>query len=107
MQLDGAVRSVLYLYPKNDDYTCVVDYFRTNRILELAQESGGCLEASLHVPTSRRGPLLALATWRTEADYGRWVGNPHRASFTPGLAALLDKDPASGETYLITSEVAE
>jgi len=106
MRQDGAVRSVLYLYPKNDDYTSVVDYFRTNRILELAQESGGCLEASLHVPTSRTGPMFALATWRAEADYARWVGNPHRAAFTPGLAALLEKDPGSGQTYFVTGEVA-
>jgi len=103
----SSVRSVLYLYPKNDDYSAVVDYFRKHRILELAKESGGGFAASLHVPTSGRGPMLALATWRAEEDYLRWVSNPNRAAFTPGLAALLDRDPASGETYRITGEVAE
>ena len=107
MRSQGVARSVLYLYPKAGNHASVIDYFRTERILELSRESGGCLDASLHVSTSGLGPLLVLATWRAAADYLRWTTNPHRAAFTPGLAALLERDPAIGETYAIAHELSE
>ena len=101
------VQSVLYLRPKQNGYAAVVEFFRKHRILELARESGGCIAASLLVPTSGDGPMAALATWRTEADYSGWVNNPNRAAFTPGLVELLETDPMAGETYSVAIDVAE
>ncbi len=104
---DGRIRSLLSLHPKGGDYDAVVDYFRSHRILELAKESGGCLDAALLVPIPRTGPMLATATWSRESDYRRWTTNPNRVAFTPGLAALLENDPVSGDTYDVRIEITE
>ena len=105
MQPIGAVRSALYLYPKQGDYAAVLDFFRTEGILELSRANGGFLGASVNVPTLGQGPMLVLAAWEREADYRRWVASPVRAAFTPRLAALLERDPASGETYSSVHEL--
>lgn len=106
MQLEGAVRSALYLYPKKGDYESVLKFFRTERILELSGESGGFLGASVNVPTSHVGPMLVLAAWGKEADYLRWVASPVRAALTPQLAELLESEPVAGETYSIARELS-
>jgi hypothetical protein len=105
MQVEGSVRSALYLYPKNGDYASVVDFMRSERVLELSRESGGFLGGSYNVPTSGKGPMLVLAAWREEADYRRWVASPVRAAMTPALMALLEREPVAGETYTIAREL--
>lgn len=105
MQLESAVRSALYLCPKQGDYASVLKFFRTERILELSRESGGFLGASVNVPTSHAGPMLVLAAWREEADYLRWVASPVRAEFTPRLTELLEREPVSGEMYSIVQDL--
>lgn len=105
MQIEGSVRSALYLYPKNGDYASILDFMRTDRVLELSRESGGFLGGSYNVPTSGQGPMLVLATWRDEADYRRWVASPVRAAMTPRLMALLEREPVAGETYTIAREL--
>ena len=99
------VRSVLYLYPKAGEYGTVVEFFRSERILELSAEGGGCLGASLHVPISGQGPILVLATWREEADYQRWADNPRRAALAAGLLARLERAPTAAELYSTTIEL--
>ena len=106
MQLEGAVRSALYLYPKKSDYASVLEFFGKERVLELSRESGGFLGASVNVPSSRQGPMLVLAAWGEEADYRRWVASPVRAAFTPRLAELLEREPVAGEMYSIARELS-
>ena len=84
MPVKSSIRSALYLHPKGGDYAAIVEYFRTERVLELSRESGGFLGASVNVPLSGQGPILVLATWRGEADYRRWLASPVRAA--PGCA---------------------
>lgn len=105
MQMQGAVRSALYLYPKKGDYAAVLKFFRTERVLELSKESGGFMGASINVPTSNAGPMLILAAWAEEADYLRWVASPVRAEFTPRLTELLEREPAAGEMYSIVQNL--
>ena len=105
MQLEGAVRSVLFLYPKRGDYSAVLEFLRTERVLELSRQSGGFLGASVDLPTSGLGPMLVVAAWVAEADYRRWVASPVREAFTPRLSALLEREPVAGETYLIAREL--
>ena len=59
---------MLYLHPKKGNYAAVLEFFRTERVLELSRDSGGFLGASVNVPTSNAGPILVLAMWRQEAD---------------------------------------
>ncbi len=106
MQIEGSIRSALYLYPKNSDYASVLEFMRTERVLELSRENGGFLGGSFNVPTSGEGPMLVLAAWRREADYRRWVASPVRAAMTPGLMALLEREPVAGETYSIARDLA-
>ncbi len=105
MQVEGSVRSVLYLYPKNGDYAAILEFMRTERVLELSRENGGFLGGSYNVPTSGQGPMLVLAAWREEADYRRWVASPVRAAMTPKLLALVEREPVAGETYVIAREL--
>jgi hypothetical protein len=105
MQVEGSVRSVLYLYPKNGDYDSILEFMRTERVLELSRENGGFLGGSYNVPTSGQGPMLVLAAWRAEADYRRWVASPVRAAMTPKLLVLVEREPVPGETYAIAREL--
>src|SRR6202163_3388423 len=105
VQVEGSVRSVLYLYPKNGDYASIVEFMRTERVLELSRENGGFLGGSYNVPTSGQGPMLVLAAWREEADYRRWVASPVRAAMTPKLLPLLERDPVPGEIYTIARDL--
>jgi len=105
MQVEGAVRSVLYLYPKNGDYESILLFMRSERVLELSRENGGFLGGSYNVPTSGNGPMLVLATWRDESDYRRWLASPIRAAMTPKLLAVVEREPVAGETYSIAREL--
>jgi hypothetical protein len=101
MEVEGAVRSVLYLHPRNGDYEAILDFMERERVLELSRENGGYLGGSHNIPTSRQGPMLVLATWREEADYRRWLASPIRAALTPKLLPLLEREPVAGETYAV------
>jgi hypothetical protein len=49
--------------------------------------------------------MLVLATWRHESDYQRWLASPVRESLRPGLAALLDGNPAAGDMYTVVRDL--
>jgi hypothetical protein len=101
----GSVRSVLYLYPKNGDYSAILEFMTSERVLEHSRENGGYLGGSHNVPTSGRGPMLVLATWREEADYRRWLASPVRAAMTPKLLLLLEREPVPGEIYAVVRDM--
>lgn len=105
MELEGSVRSVLYLHPKDGDYEAILDFMKNERVLELSRENGGFLGGSHNIPTSRKGPMLVLATWREEADYRRWLASPVRAGLTPKLMPLLEREAAGGETYTVARDL--
>jgi hypothetical protein len=105
MEVEGSVRSVLYLYPKNGDYAAILEFMKTQRVLEHSRENGGYLGGSHNIPTSGHGPMLVLATWRAEADYRRWLASPIRAAMTPILLPLLEREPVAGETYTIARDL--
>jgi hypothetical protein len=105
MALEGSVRSVLYLHPKNGDYAAILEFMRTEHVLELSRENGGYLGGSHNIPTSGKGPMLVLAAWREEADYRRWLASPVRAAMTPKLLPLLEGEPVAGETYTIARDL--
>lgn len=105
MQEEGSIRSALYLYPKNGDYEAILEFMRTDRVLELSRENGGFLGGSYNIPISGRGPMLVLATWRAEADYRRWVASPVRAAMTPRLVAVLEREPVAGEMYRVARDL--
>jgi len=105
MELEGSVRSVLYLHPKNGDYAAILEFMKSERVLEHSRDNGGYLGGSHNIPTSGQGPMLVLATWREEADYRRWLASPVRAAMTPKLLPLLELEPVAGETYTIARDL--
>ena len=105
MELEGSVRSVLYLHPKNGDYAAILEFMKSERVLEHSRDNGGYLGGSHNIPTSGKGPMLVLATWREEADYRRWLASPIRAAMTPKLLPLLELQPVAGETYTIARDL--
>ena len=105
MAVEGSITSVLYLYPKNGDYSAILDFMTNERVLERSRENGGYLGGSHNIPISGKGPMLVLATWRGDADYRRWLASPVRAAMTPKLLPLLERDPVPGEMYTVVRDL--
>jgi hypothetical protein len=105
METEGSIRSVLYLQPKNNDYEAVIEFMKRERVTELSRENGGFLGGSFNIPTSRKGPLLVLATWAHQSDYERWLSSPVRESMRPKLEPLLDGTAAGGEMYVVARDL--
>lgn len=102
------IRSVLYLEPRGDDGSAIVEFYRRHEVLERAAEQDGCLGAELQLPTTGGGPLLVTALWRDAEAYQGWVDNPIRAANADELAALVEgfDDGVRGELYEIAVEAA-
>lgn len=98
------IRSVLYVTPKDGDYSAIVDFYRDRRVLERAAEVDGFVGSELQVPADGKGPLLVTALWRDEQAYGRWLGSPHRTEQARELAPLVDGSFGVG-TYGTVYEV--
>ena len=105
MPAEGSVTSVLYLYPKNGDYEAILEFMANEKVLEKSRDNGGYLGGSHNIPTSRQGPMLVLANWRSEADYRRWLASPVRAALAPILEPLLERQSAGGETYVVARDL--
>lgn len=97
------IRSVLYLRPRDDRQSDVVDFYRRHGVLERAVMQDGCLGAELQLPTRGQGKVLVTALWRDVDAYRQWLENPTRAETAAELEPLLDGVEAgiSGETYQI------
>ena len=105
MTTNGRILSALYLQPRNADYDTVLEFFRSERIMEKSRENGGLIDASITVPLSGSGPMLVIAKWNEARDYERWLANPARAALRPGLSAILDVAPAAGAMYVVRREL--
>ncbi len=96
------IRSVLHLNPAGGGYDALLDYFRTNQVLERSMATPGFLASELLTPVTGSGPALVTAAWESEEAYQRWVANPWRASSNAALSALLDAElqaSAQGAMY--------
>ena len=101
------IRSVLYLRPRADDATEIVDFYRRHRVLERAADQDGCLGAELQLPTNGSGDVLVTALWRDADAYRGWLDNPVRAENASVLGTLVEDFDAgvSGETYDVVLRV--
>jgi len=66
-------RTLLEVWPRDGNYDAVVDYYRSEKILEGAIASGLAVSGELLVPVDRTGPIVVTSTWRTTEDYATWV----------------------------------
>lgn len=66
-------RSILEVWPKNDDYDAVVAYYREAEIFRAAIDSGLALSCEMLVPVDRVGPIIVTSTWRSPDDYDEWA----------------------------------
>jgi hypothetical protein len=105
MTINARVHSALYIQPRNADYDAVLQFFRSERIMEKSQENGGLIDASINVPLSGSGPMLVIAKWNEARDYERWLANPVRAALLPGLSAIVEREPAAGAMYVVRREL--
>jgi hypothetical protein len=106
MNLEGQVRSLLLLQPRDDDYAALVALFKHHDILGLAVREAGCLGAELQVPVSRTGPALVTAIWHSAEAYAGWRNHPVRARFSGDIEALTRPDPQPVLAGLYTVAIA-
>jgi quinol monooxygenase YgiN len=108
MTLEGRVRSVLLLQPRNGDYAALVSLFKQHDILGLAVREAGCLSAEVHVPLSGTGPVLVMAIWESQAAYAGWRNHPVRAQFSGDIERLTEPDtpPVGSGVYTIAIAVS-
>src|SRR5690242_15485772 len=103
MTLEGRVRSVLLLQPRNSDYQALIDFFKQHDILGLAMREAGCIAAELQVPESASGPVIVTAVWESPEAYAGWRNHPVRARFSADMERLTEPEPraVSGGVYRI------
>jgi len=87
----------------------VVDYYRRERVLEIAVEQPGCLAAEIQLPVVEGEPLLVTALWETPEAYQGWLDNPIRRTFAGGLDGVVDEELADtgGSLYEVVHAVGE
>ena len=97
------IRSLLYLRPREDRQTEIVEFYRRHGVLERAAEEDGCLSAELQLPTDSSGAVLVTDLWRDAEAYRGWLENPARAEHADELGGLVEgfNEGVSGETYEI------
>jgi quinol monooxygenase YgiN len=90
--IEGKVRSVLLLQPRNGDYAALVESFKRNDILGLAVREAGCLAAEVQVPLTGSGPLVVTALWHSAEAYDGWRNHPVRATFSDEMTRLTEAE---------------
>jgi quinol monooxygenase YgiN len=93
MTLEGRIRSVLLLQPRNNDYAALVALFKQNDILGLAMREAGCLNAEVHVPLNGAGPIMVTAVWESAQAYSGWRNHPVRGRFSGDMERLTEPEP--------------
>jgi hypothetical protein len=106
VNLQGQVRSILPLQPRNNDHAALVALFNQHDILGLAIREAGCLGAELQVPVSRTVPALVTAVWRTAESYAGWRSHPVRALFSGDIERLTEPDASPVGAGLYTIAIA-
>jgi heme-degrading monooxygenase HmoA len=102
--LEGKIRSVLVLQPRNDDYDGLVAFFKANDVLGKSIRHAGAYACEVHVPVSRTGSVVVTAIWDSEAAYAGWRNHPVRDEMAPGMAQIVAD---TTDPLLITSGLYE
>ena len=109
MPLEGRVRSVLLLQPRDNDYAALVALFRQHDILGLAVREAGCLSAEVQVPVTGTGSVVVTATWENAEAYTGWRNHPVRDRFSGDIERLTapQAEAVTGGVYEIAVSVGE
>jgi heme-degrading monooxygenase HmoA len=102
--LQGKIRSLLVLEPRNGDYDALIDAFRSHDILGKAVRLAGAWSAEVHLPVSRSGPVVVTAVWDSAEAYAGWRAHPVRAELNPVMERVVVE---SAETPVVPSGVYE
>ena len=90
MNLQGKIRSLLVLEPRNGDYDALISVFREHDVLGKAIRLAGALSAEVHVPLERSGPVVVTAVWDSAEAYAGWRNHPIRAEMNPHMERVVD-----------------
>jgi len=95
MNVQGKIRSLLVLEPRNGDYDTLIAVFREHDILGKAVQLAGAWSAEVHLPVSRSGPVVVTALWDSAEAYAGWRSHPIRAELNPFMERIanLDAEP--------------
>jgi hypothetical protein len=89
INLQGKIRSLLVLEPRNGDYDALISVFREHDILGKAVQLAGAWSAEVHVPLSRSGPVVVTAVWDSPVAYAGWRSHPIRAELNPFMERVV------------------
>ena len=103
MTIEGKVRSILLLQPRNADYAALIAFFKQHDILGLAIREAGALAGEVQVPLSGLGPVVVTALWESEAAYAGWRSHPVRDRFSGDMERLTESSasPVSSGLYSV------
>jgi heme-degrading monooxygenase HmoA len=101
------IAAFLLLRPASGRLTDLVEYYRTERVIE-GGLAHGLLRGELLLPKDDPADLGVISRWGSAADYQSWLDAPERARLIAGMTALLDGDTAiSGWTREISADAAD
>jgi heme-degrading monooxygenase HmoA len=106
MSLEGKVRSILLLQPRNNDYAALVAFFKQHDILGLAIREAGALTGEVQVPLSGTGPVVVTALWESAEAYAGWRSHPVRDRFSADMQRLTQPEATPITSGLYTVAVA-
>jgi len=90
MNVQGKIRSLLVLEPRNGDYDTLIAVFREHDILGKAVQLAGAWSAEVHLPVSRSGPVVVTALWDSAEAYAGWRNHPIRAELNPFMERIVN-----------------
>jgi len=90
INLQGKIRSLLVLEPRNGNYDALISVFREHDILGKAVQLAGAWSAEVHVPLSRGGPVVVTAVWDSPEAYASWRSHPIRAELNPFMERVVN-----------------
>lgn len=97
--VQGPVRSVLYLQAKPGMRDQLAAVFRRIDVPGNALQQEGCLSVEVQVPPDADGPILVTALWTHRAAYDGWLANPWREYSGQELEPFLVEEDRPGIVY--------
>ena|SRR5439155_18030481 len=94
MNVQGKIRSLLVLEPRNGDYDALIELFRGQDILGKAVRLAGAWSAEVQLPLARSGPVVVTALWDSADAYAGWRTHPIRAELNPLMDRVVDLEAA-------------
>jgi heme-degrading monooxygenase HmoA len=101
--LEGRVRSILLLQPRNNDYEALLAVFREHDILGLAIREAGAHSGEVQIPVSGTGPVVVTALWDSAEAYAGWRNHPVRERLAPDMERLTqaEVEPITSGLYRV------